>query len=719
MEETLNATKSRILLAVSQTTDPNGGWYYYAINSKLNIGGTDMWADYPGVAIDNVCIYITADMKGFGGDPSNRTRLWILPKHPFYDGTPPSAPPVYDPYALAGLSSNSRLIPAHIFGSTPVDPNGGTFLAHVQDALAPPDDGLIVIRVANPAGSPTFSKTNVKMGNVNSAANELADAPQLGTTDPIDTAYDMVYNLVWRSGLLYGSLGVVDPATSRTRGHWFQVDTSTLNGTDVTLASTSHGNLPSGNYTFFPSVMVDAAGNMAVGYAGSSATIHPGAYYTGRAVSDPAGQLQAEGTLAPGTDYYIRHFGDTRNRWGDFSGIALDPANETTFWVYNEFAMTRGTVINSEDGRYCTQIGSFTFLTPGNIDPNFLVPSPGLNSDTFAIQPQADGKVIIGGGFTQVAGSTRNYLARLTSGGALDTWAPTVNGTIYAIVLQSDGKVLIGGAFTQVNGQSRAYLARLNADGTTDTSFPQTTANNYVFAITLDTAGKIYIGGQFTGISDDARYHVAKLNSNGTTDTSYVPPTIDGNVWTITLDDSGLLLIGGDFLNAGVSRPRIARLNLNGSNDTSFNPGTGFDLTVKTILYRSSRVDPIWVGGSFTTYNGANYNHFIILQYGGAVSINANSTGANGTVNAIRFQSNDKAVICGAFTSFYGTTANRIVRLVPSNPGSTDANFQIGTGFDNSVSTIALDSAGKILAGGQFASFNRTSRIRSARLYGD
>jgi uncharacterized delta-60 repeat protein len=78
----------------------------------------------------------------------------------------------------------------------------------------------------------------------------------------------------------------------------------------------------------------------------------------------------------------------------------------------------------------------------------------------------------------------RSGIARLNADGALDTsfvpnpgiaGGPTsMSGTlavVNAIALQPDGKVLIGGTFTNVNGQPRQDIARLNSDGTLDTSF--------------------------------------------------------------------------------------------------------------------------------------------------------------------------------------------------------------------------------------------------------
>ena len=57
------------------------------------------------------------------------------------------------------------------------------------------------------------------------------------------------------------------------------------------------------------------------------------------------------------------------------------------------------------------------------------------------------------------------------------------NNSVYATAVQHDGKVVIGGMFTQVDGTTRNYVARLDADGSLDTTFdPGTGPNNWVLS---------------------------------------------------------------------------------------------------------------------------------------------------------------------------------------------------------------------------------------------
>ncbi len=106
---------------------------------------------------------------------------------------------------------------------------------------------------------------------------------------------------------------------------------------------------------------------------------------------------------------------------------------------------------------------------PGDVDPTFTA-GAGANSTVFAVAVQPDGKVVIGGSFTQVNGVTRTRIARLNADGTLDTTFDTsvgANNGVSAVAVQSDGKVIIGGDFTTVNNTSRLGIARLQGATTT------------------------------------------------------------------------------------------------------------------------------------------------------------------------------------------------------------------------------------------------------------
>src|SRR5688500_6190233 len=82
---------------------------------------------------------------------------------------------------------------------------------------------------------------------------------------------------------------------------------------------------------------------------------------------------------------------------------------------------------------------------------------PGANGNVYAMAVQPDGKILVGGNFTALGGGTgttgRNYLGRINVDGSLDTtFNPGANGEVDVIVLQANGKILVGGGFTTLGG---------------------------------------------------------------------------------------------------------------------------------------------------------------------------------------------------------------------------------------------------------------------------
>jgi hypothetical protein len=327
------------------------------------------------LAVDDKAIYITANMFTFPGAFAGE-RLWIVDKAPLYAGGP-GVVTQHDAYGAAGLAGyETTTMPTHMYG--PLPPVLGTYLISYSGLTAGGPGGieyLLVIEVTDPlggGGGPFFAGQFVPVADMENVGGiygfpALPDAPQLGTPRLVEVNDRRLLSSVWRDNQLYSTATInpnAGPDMGQTTAHWFRLDTAAGIGAIFTA---DHGNIGAedvgpGSFTFFPSVTVDKCGNMAVGFAASGPTYYPGAYYTGRLSIDPPGTVQPTGTLRAGLDYYYRAFGGTRNRWGDYSGIALDPADEATFWVYNEFAKTRGTVHPSyplEDGRWSTQWGNF------------------------------------------------------------------------------------------------------------------------------------------------------------------------------------------------------------------------------------------------------------------------------------------------------------------------------------------------------------------------
>ncbi|MDH4038689.1 MAG: T9SS type A sorting domain-containing protein [Candidatus Krumholzibacteria bacterium] len=373
------SNQSRILVAVSKDSNPDNGFWFHAIDSKVNVGGLDRWADYPGLAVDDKAIYITNNMFAFlgAGGSFGASLLWIIPKTGAYSG-PNNALSfaLYDAYAAVGQSGFAQTTqPAHMFGAPGNGFDGnplGTFLVSYGGLSDGLNEYLDIIQVTDPLGTPNFNFHQFSVGNVDNTALAQPDAPQLGSAYTIETNDRRALNAVWRDRNLYMCAVVVPPAgadAGQTTAHWWRL--STVNPAVITTADQGNvgaEDLGAGTHTFFPSVMVDCDLNMAIGFAASNAAIYPGAYYTTRLAGDPAGTVSGTGTLHAGVDFYKRFFSGPRNRWGDYSGLALCPVGESDFWVFNEYAGTRGNASvgsqGAEDGRWNTALGVFRVKAP-------------------------------------------------------------------------------------------------------------------------------------------------------------------------------------------------------------------------------------------------------------------------------------------------------------------------------------------------------------------
>lgn len=140
---------------------------------------------------------------------------------------------------------------------------------------------------------------------------------------------------------------------------------------------------------------------------------------------------------------------------------------------------------------------------------------------------------------------------------------------------------------------------------------------------------------------------------------------------------------------------------------------TGFNADPEIIKQQAD--GKILFGGYYTTYQGVSANRIVRLNTDFSIDDTfVYGTGFNAEVNSIAIQSDGKILVGGNFTSYNGTARNRIIRL--NSDGSVDTSFVIGTGFDASVWVMTIQPDGKILVGGDFTTYSGSSRSKIVRL---
>ena len=123
-------------------------------------------------------------------------------------------------------------------------------------------------------------------------------------------------------------------------------------------------------------------------------------------------------------------------------------------------------------GGVCNYLGRLN--SNGKLDTNF---NASVSRGTvFCLLVQTDGKILAGGIFSSLDNQARTKLGRLNADGSLDaSFNPQPDNHnswgIRSLLLQTDGKILVGGDFVTMAGTTRPSIARLNSDGTLDLSF--------------------------------------------------------------------------------------------------------------------------------------------------------------------------------------------------------------------------------------------------------
>lgn len=258
---------------------------------------------------------------------------------------------------------------------------------------------------------------------------------------------------------------------------------------------------------------------------------------------------------------------------------AIEPQPDGKILVGGQFTNFAGTATNR----------IVRLNADGSRDNDFVI-GTGFNSIVYDIEVLSNGKILVGGAFTNYAGTGNiNRLALLNEDGSLDvTWSQNTNfsSTVLEFKKLSDGKILVVGAFGAVDGEVNRRLARLNADGSIDETFDTATGfNNTVWALDIDSDGNIYTGGEFTAYQEPLRNRLIRLNEDGSYDSSFITGNgFDNSVWALALQQDGKYLVGGQFNNYnGETAPSLIRLNSDGTVDNTFNIGAGFNNIVRVL----------------------------------------------------------------------------------------------------------------------------------------
>ena len=163
---------------------------------------------------------------------------------------------------------------------------------------------------------------------------------RLGTANLLDTLADRhMYRLVYRNFGSHDAL-LFTQATDNVAGtaadlRWWEIRKPGSNAPVVHQNSTYR---PNGDFRWMGSAAFDKVGNIGIGYSASSAAMNPAIRIAGRRVTDPRNLLRTEVTVQVGTGSQT----GTLSRWGDYSTMQTDPADDCTLWYTTQYIGANG-----------------------------------------------------------------------------------------------------------------------------------------------------------------------------------------------------------------------------------------------------------------------------------------------------------------------------------------------------------------------------------------
>jgi flagellar hook capping protein FlgD len=312
-----------IYIAISTGEDPSGQWEKWSIDTHRSI-------DQPQLAIGPTAIFITTH-EGY---------VFILDKEAAYNDPPILQYSFHQPSLELGAPILSYQ-PAIIHGVPPAGIGG--FLIGYQN----PTNGhefVTIIEIKDGEHSPQFNPfQTIDVGDIDLDQAERgafqSNGSGLGDVR-LQTSARRCQRAVWRNGKLWATVDVLTgtPENNEISVHWWcfralgdnsfaWLQQGDIGGEDISAAAD----------VFYPTIDVDSDENALLGFCLSGPNIFAGCYFAVKKRDQEA--FQPVEVLAEGEAYYSLGCpfpGFCESRWGDYSGISLDP-NGRTFWLFNMY----------------------------------------------------------------------------------------------------------------------------------------------------------------------------------------------------------------------------------------------------------------------------------------------------------------------------------------------------------------------------------------------
>jgi uncharacterized delta-60 repeat protein len=306
---------------------------------------------------------------------------------------------------------------------------------------------------------------------------------------------------------------------------------------------------------------------------------------------------------------------------------------------------------------------------------------------------QPDGRILFSGLFDEMEGARHKSIARFNDDGTVDAgFDAQANGAVHAVAVQADGKIILAGDFGSVNRSSSKTVARVMPDGRIDDTFSSGRGGDKeARSLAVQPDGKILVGGNFVRFNGESHQRIVRLNQDGTVDSSF-KASLNQAAWRIAAQPDGQILVRGHFTQVnGAPRFGLARLKSDGSLDDSFTPQQRFEGS------KSMAVRP---DGKIVVAN--TRGPILRLNSDGSVDDTfKSSVTVDRSIATLAVDSRGRVVVGGNFSTFDDFASRNLARL--DSNGSLDKSFHCTHDFNDNVSRIAITVGDDVIAAGDFA----------------
>ncbi len=309
------------VLSVSDDSNPMGDWITWFLPSHLR-GNTPAgnWADYPGIGYDDKALYFTSNNFKFAGG-YDYAMLRIVPKSDVYVSTPGEVnyTDIWD-IKYPGTQNTA-------FGIRPVRFHDAwdEYYFVASRWFSTPSSSMGLYKLTDPLNNPSLEAIAIT-----TAPYSIPPTPQQlgGGEYPIEfNGVQITHEPVFRDGLLY----ITHLASYKTVTglRFLTIDVfSEAAFTDIIYGTDTH-------YHLYPAIAVNANNDAVISYSRTSASEYVGAFFT--LIDGSTQEPTITYTMQEGRDNYVKDYGTQRNRWGDYMGAWVDPADDHSFWVFAQY----------------------------------------------------------------------------------------------------------------------------------------------------------------------------------------------------------------------------------------------------------------------------------------------------------------------------------------------------------------------------------------------